>query len=334
MRAVIYEGAGGTEVIRLVKRPTPVPGAGEVLVRVLAVGLNRPDIQQRRGLYPPPPGASDIAGLELAGIVEATADDVAWPRVGEPVCALLTAGAHAERAVVSARQCLPIPEKLSFIEAAVLPEIMFTVWNSMILAGRLGQGETLLIQGGTSGVGLAAMQVARLLRSATVIATAGTAEKLAACRDYGATHAISYRGDWPTDVRRLTAGRGVDLVLDGQGGSYCNRHVELLAEDGRLILLATHENVLSEVNCRLIVRRRLTLAGTTIRPRASSFKGGLADALRTEVWPLLASGAIRIPVCASFRLEEMAAAHAVLDSNAQIGKVAVTVAEGADAVPD
>jgi putative PIG3 family NAD(P)H quinone oxidoreductase len=325
MRAIVYDGAGGTEIIRLVTRGRPRPGPGEVLVEVAAAGLNRPDIQQRRGLYPPPPGASDIAGLEIAGTVIETAPDVAWPGVGDRICALVAGGAHAELCAVPARQCLPIPKGLDFAQAAVLPEIMFTTWNSMILTGRLGWGETLLIQGGTSGVGLAAMQVARHLRDATVIATAGSEEKLSVCREYGAAHAVSYRGDWQSEVHLLTGKRGVDLVLDGQGGSYSNKHIELLAEDGRLVLLATHENVMSEINCRLIVRRRLSVAGTTIRPRPADFKGRIADALRAEVWPLIEAGTIRIPICATFRLEEMAEAHAVLDSNQQIGKVAIAL---------
>lgn len=333
MRAIVYEGVGGTEAIRIVDRPVPVPGPGEVLVRIVAAGLNRPDVQQRRGLYPPPPGASDIAGLELSGIVEAVASDVEWPKIGGSVCALLAAGAHADYAVVAARQCLPVPRGLSFAQAAVLPEIMFTTWNSMILTGRLGHGETLLIQGGTSGVGLAATQVARELRNATIIATASTEEKRAICRDYGAAHAISYRGDWPADVRRLTDDRGVDLVLDAQSGSYSTRHIELLAEDGRLVLLATHENVLSEINCRLIVRRRLTLAGSTIRPRSPAYKGMIADALRAEVWPLLADGSIRIPICNTFALDDMIAAHDVLDANKQIGKVAIAITAAANDIP-
>jgi len=325
MRAIVYDGAGGAEVIRLVTRDTPRPGPGEVLIEVGAAGLNRPDLQQRRGLYPPPPGASDIAGLEVAGTVAEVGSGVNWPLVGDRVCALVVAGAHAEFCVAPARQCLPVPRGMDLAQAAVLPEIMFTTWNSMILTGRLGNGETLLIQGGTGGVGLAAMQVARHLRNATVIATAGSEEKLAVCREFGAAHAIGYRGDWQKEIWALTEGRGVDLVLDGQAGSYTNRHVELLAEDGRLVLLATHENVLSEVNFRLVVRRRLTIAGSTIRPRPPAFKGMIADALRAEVWPLLESGLIRIPIHSIFPLEAMAEAHDVLDSNRQIGKVAIAI---------
>jgi NADPH2:quinone reductase len=325
MRAIVYDGEGGTETIRLVTRERPRPGPGEVLVEVAAAGLNRPDIQQRRGLYPPPPGASDIAGLEVAGIVVEAAPDVTWPLPGTEVCALVAAGAHAEYCVAPALQCLPVPGGLNLQQAAVLPEIMFTTWNSMIMSGRLGRGETLLIQGGTGGVGLAAIQVARELRDAVVIATAGSAEKLEVCGAFGATHAISYRGDWQAEVAALAGPRGVDLVLDGQSGSYTGRHVQLLAEDGRLVLLATHEDVMSEVNFRLVVRRRLTIAGSTIRSRPPAFKGRIAAALRQEVWPLLASGRIRIPIHATFPLEAMAEAHAVLDDNRQIGKVAIAM---------
>lgn len=332
MRAVVYAGAGGPEVVQVVEREKPALGPREALIRVHAAGLNRPDTQQRKGLYPPPPGASDIAGLEIAGVVETVAQDVKWPRAGDAVCALVSSGAHAEFCSIPARQCLPVPRGLSFAQGAVLPEVFFTTWNSMILLGRLAEGETLLIQGGTSGVGLAAMQVARYLRNAQVIATAGTEEKLAVCRSYGAALAVSYRGKWDEEIRAFSP-RGIDLVLDGQGGSYSNRHLHLLAEDGRLVLLATHEDTISKVDVRLILRRRLTLTGTTLRPRPVEYKGRLADALRAEVWPLIESGKINMPIHASFPLGGIAEAHEMLDSGQHIGKLAIAITDRADEIP-
>jgi putative PIG3 family NAD(P)H quinone oxidoreductase len=334
MRVVEIVGQGGPEVLRLVTRDRSAPGPGEVLVRVLAAGVNRPDVQQRRGLYPPPPGASDIPGLDIAGIVEAVAPDVAWPKVGDAVCALVTGGGYAEFCVVPALQCLPVPRGLSLLQAAALPEVFFTAWNNVIWLGRLAEGESFLVQGGTSGVGMAAIQIARELRNARVFATAGSDEKLGVCREIGARHAVSYRGAWDEEVRRLNAGKGIDLILDAQAGPYTNRELDLLAEDGRLVLIASHLGTTAEVNLRQIVRRRLTLTGSTIRPRPPAYKGRIAAELAEHVWPLLENGRMRMPIFASFPLEEVAEAHAVLDSNRQIGKVVLAVdGEGALVIP-
>lgn len=334
MRVVEIVGQGGPEVLRLATRDRPVPASGEVLVRVQAAGVNRPDVQQRRGLYPPPPGASDIPGLDIAGIVEAAAPDVAWPKVGDAVCALITGGGYAEFCVAPALQCLQVPRGFSLLQAAALPEVFFTAWNNVIWLGRLAEGESFLVQGGTSGVGMAAIQIARQLRNARVFATAGSEEKLAACRAIGALHAVSYRGAWDEEVRRLNAGKGIDLILDAQAGPYTNRELDLLAEDGRLVLIASHLGATAEVNLRQIVRRRLTLTGSTIRPRPPAYKGRIAAELAEHVWPLLDSGRMRMPIFASFPLEQVAEAHVVLDGNRQIGKVVLIVdGEGALVIP-
>jgi NADPH:quinone reductase len=328
MKSVHVRAPGGPEVLSLVERPVPSPGPGEVLIRVAAAAVNRPDVQQRRGLYPPPPGASEVLGLDVAGVIDRVGPDVAWPQPGEAVCALANGGGYAEFCSVPAVQCMPIPKGFGFAEAAALPEAFFTAWNTMIWLGRLGHGETLLVQGGTSGVGMAAIQIARTLRDAHVLATAGTEEKCRICLTTGAHAAINYRtSDWPAEVRRLTEGRGVDVVLDGQAGTYTERELALLKEDGRVVLLASHLGATAEVNVRDIVRRRLTLTGATLRPRPPAYKGRIAAELVAQVWPLLEDGRIRQHVCATFRLAAVADAHALMDANEQIGKVVLTVAE-------
>lgn len=325
MRVVEIERPGGPEVLRLAERARPELAAGEVLVRVVAAGVNRPDVTQRIGHYPPPPGASDLPGLDIAGIVEAVSGDVEWPRVGDAVCALVTGGGYADYCKAPALQCLPLPKGYSFVEAAALPEVLFTTWNSMVWLGRLAEGEAVMLQGGTSGVGLAAIQIAKQLYGATVFTTSGTAEKLDVCRAYGADHALSYRGDWDREIMALTDGNGVDLILDSQAGSYTERQLQMLAFDGRLVLLATHQALESTINCRNIVRRRLTLAGATIRPRPPAYKGRIAAALRSQVWPRLESRAMRMPIYRTFDLTQARAAHEVMDANEQIGKVMLIV---------
>lgn len=328
MRCVQVTCPGGPEVLKIVEVPVPEPGPGGVLVRVAAAGVNRPDIQQRRGLYPPPANTSDVLGLDIAGIVEAVGDGVAWPRVGDRVCALANGGGYAEYCVVPAVQCMPIPQGLGLVEAAALPEAFSTVWNSMIWLGRLAEGETLLVQGGTSGVGMAAIQIARRLRDARVFATAGTEEKCRLCLDIGAERAINYRtSDWAAEIKSSTGGRGVDVVLDGQAGPYTERQLELLAEDGRVVLLASHLGARAEVNVRNIVRRRLTLTGATLRPRPPVYKGRITRELVERVWPLIGQGLIGVLICATFQLDEVARAHAVLDANEQVGKVVLIVDE-------
>lgn len=326
MRSVHVTRPGGPEVLDIVDVAMPTLQGGEVLVRVAAAGVNRPDIQQRRGLYPPPANASPVLGLDVAGVVVAVADDVAWPRVGEHVCALVNGGGYAEFCAVPAVQCMPLPRGFGFIEAAALPEAFFTAWNCMIWLGRLADGETLLVQGGTSGVGMAAIQIARHLRSATVIATAGSDEKCRICRDIGAATTIDYKTqDWMAEVLAVTGGRGVDVVLDGQAGPYTEKELSVLAEDGRVVLLASHLGATAEVNVRNIVRRRLTLTGATLRPRPPAYKGRIARELVEQVWPLLERGLVRVHVCATFALADVAQAHAVLDRNEQIGKVVLIV---------
>ena len=328
MKSVQVARPGGPEVLGIVETPLPVLQPGDVLVRVAAAAVNRPDIQQRRGLYPPPPNASPVLGLDVAGIVEAVADGVAWPRVGDRVCALVNGGGYAEFCAVPAVQCMPLPKGLGFVDAASLPEALFTAWNSMIWLGRLAEGETLLVQGGTSGVGIAAIQIAKHLRGATVVATAGTDEKCRICLDIGAAAAINYKTqDWQAEIQAITDGRGVDVVLDGQAGPYTERQLSILAEDGRVVLLASHLGATAEVNVRNIVRRRLTLTGATLRPRPPAYKGRIARELVEQVWPLLERRDIRVHICATFPLAEVAQAHAVLDSNEQIGKVVLVVDE-------
>lgn len=335
MRAIEIRGKGGPEVLALADRPVPACGPGEVLVRVAAAGVNRPDVQQRKGLYPPPPGVTDIPGLDIAGVVEAAAPGVDWPGPGDAVCALVSGGGYAEYCVVPAPQCMPIPRGFSFVQAATLPEVFFTAWNNVFWLGRIGEGETLLVQGGTSGVGMAAMQMARQLRGATVIATSSSADKRAVCLDYGAQHTVDYRqADWPDQVRALTGGRGVDVILDGQGGDYTPLEMALLAMDGRLVLIASHRAPMAEISTREIYIRRLTLTGSTLRSRPPAYKGRIARELVDQAWPLLEDGRIRTHICGVHRLEEAAAAQAVLDANAQIGKLVLTVSDDAMAVPE
>lgn len=335
MRAIEIRGKGGPEVLALADRPVPACGPGEVLVRVAAAGVNRPDVQQRKGLYPPPPGVTDIPGLDIAGVVEAAAPGVDWPGPGDAVCALVSGGGYAEYCVVPAPQCMPIPRGFSFVQAATLPEVFFTAWNNVFWLGRIAEGETLLVQGGTSGVGMAAMQMARELRGATVIATSSSADKRAVCLDYGAQHTVDYRqADWPDQVRALTGGRGVDVILDGQGGDYTPLEMALLAMDGRLVLIASHRAPMAEISTREIYIRRLTLTGSTLRSRPPAYKGRIARELVAQAWPLLEDGRIRTHICGVHRLEEAAAAQAVLDANAQIGKLVLTVSDDAMAVPE
>ncbi|NKE43825.1 NAD(P)H-quinone oxidoreductase [Roseomonas frigidaquae] len=334
MRVIEIRGKGGPEVLALAERPMPVCGEGQVLVRVAAAGVNRPDVQQRKGLYPPPPGVTDIPGLDVAGVVEAVAPDVTWPRPGDAVCALVAGGGYAEFCLVPAPQCMPIPRGFSFAQAATLPEVFFTAWNNVFWLGRLAEGETLLVQGGTSGVGMAAMQMARELRGATVIATSSSAAKRAVCLEYGAHHVVDYReADWPDQVRALAGGAGVDVILDGQGGDYTPLEMALLAPDGRLVLIASHRAPMAEISTRDIYIRRLTLTGSTLRARPAAYKGRIAQELVAQVWPLLEAGRIRTHICGTHRLEDAAAAQAVLDANAQIGKLVLTVSDLAETIP-
>lgn len=327
MQAVEIAAFGPPEGLRLAERPVPQPGDGELLIRVAASGVNRPDVLQRKGNYAPPAGVSDLPGLEVAGVVEsgdAAAMAQAGLRVGDRVCALVAGGGYAQWCVAPVAQCLPVPQGLSDVEAASLPETFFTVWSNVFDRGRLQAGEVLLVQGGSSGIGVTAIQLARA-RGATVIVTAGSDEKCAACLALGAHYAINYKTqDFVAEARRLTDGRGVDVVLDMVAGSYVAREVECLAEDGRVVIIAVQGGLDAQFNAGLVLRRRLTITGSTLRPRPVAFKGAIAQALREHVWPLLASGAVRPVIHATFPAAQAAQAHALMESNQHVGKIVLT----------
>lgn len=324
MQAIAIREFGAPEVLSLVERPAPVPGEGELLIRVAASGVNRPDVLQRKGAYAPPPGASDLPGLEVAGTVvsgDAQALAEAGLALGDAVCALVAGGGYAELCVAPVAQCLPVPAGLSLIEAAGLPETFFTVWSNVFDRGRLQPGETLLVQGGTSGIGVTAIQLAKAL-GANVIATAGSDDKCAACLGLGADHAINYRSaDFSAEALRLTDGRGVDVVLDMVAGDYVAREVNCLAEDGRLVIIAVQGGVGASFNAGLVLRRRLTLTGSTLRPRPVAFKAAIAQALKARVWPLIASGTIRPVMDQVFPAGQAAAAHAHMEAGQHVGKI-------------
>ena len=327
MQAVEISSFGAPEVLRLGERPVPVAAAGEVLIRVSASGVNRPDVLQRTGNYPVPPGASDIPGLEVAGVIasgDAAAMAVAGLKVGDRVCALVAGGGYAQWCVAPVGQCLPVPEGLDDIAAASLPETFFTVWSNVFDRARLQAGETLLIQGGTSGIGVTAIQMAKAL-GARVIATAGSDDKCAACLALGADHAINYKTqDFVAAVADLTGGQGVNVVLDMVAGAYVAREVDCLAEDGRLVIIAVQGGVKAEFNAGIVLRKRLTITGSTLRPRPIAFKTAIAQALRERVWPLLAQGQIKPVIHQVFPASEAAAAHTLMESNQHIGKLVLT----------
>jgi NADPH:quinone reductase len=327
MKAVEIVAPGGPEVLRLTERPDPVAGAGEALIRVAAAGVNRPDVLQRRGLYPVPPGVTDIPGLEVAGtIVDGDREALAAAgfAVGDRVCALVAGGGYAELCVAPVGQCLPVPDALTDIEAASLPETYFTVWSNVFDRARLQRGETLLVHGGTSGIGVTAIQLGKAF-GATVIATAGSDEKCEACRALGADHAINYRSsDFVAEARRYTSDRGIDVILDMVAGDYVGRGLQCLAEDGRLVIIAVQGGVQSQIDAGVVLRRRLTITGSTLRPRPVAFKAAIARALRERVWPLLAAGDIRPVIHATFAAEQAAKAHALMESGAHVGKLVLT----------
>ena len=327
MKAIEITTFGAPEVLRPAERPNPVAGAGELLIRVAASGVNRPDVLQRTGNYPVPPGASDLPGLEVAGEIvggDAKALAEAGLAPGDRVCALVAGGGYAEFCVAPVVQCLPVPKGWSDIEAASLPETCFTVWSNVFERGRLQKGETLLIQGGSSGIGVTAIQLGKAM-GATVIVTAGSDDKCQACLKLGADHAINYKtGDFAEEAKKLTGGKGVDVVLDMVAGSYVAREVECLAEDGRLVIIAVQGGVKSEFNAGLVLRKRLTITGSTLRPRSVAFKGAIAKALREKVWPLLDSGAVRPVIHSTFAAADAAKAHTLMESNQHIGKIVLT----------
>ena len=327
MKAIEITSFGAPEVLKQGERPMPVAGAGEVLIKVAASGVNRPDVLQRTGNYPVPPGASDIPGLEIAGVIE-SGDAKAMAEhslaVGDRVCALVAGGGYAEWCVAPVGQCLPVPKGWSDIEAASAPETFFTVWSNVFDRGRLQAGETFLVQGGSSGIGVTAIQMAKAL-GAKVIATAGSDEKCAACIKLGADHAINYRTqDFAKEALALTGGKGVDVVLDMVAGAYLAREVEMMAEDGRIVIIAVQGGVKSEVNAGLVLRRRLLITGSTLRPRPVSFKAAIAASLKKHVWPLIESGRIKPVIHSIFPTHEAAKAHALMESNQHIGKIVLT----------
>lgn len=326
MRAIEIGSPGGPEVLRLAERGRPEPGAGEVLIEVEAAGVNRPDIMQRKGLYPPPPGASDIPGLEVAGRIVELGDSVQGVAIGDPVCALVSGGGYAEYCVAPAGQCLPIPDRLTSVEAASLPETFFTVWSNVFDRGGLRPGESFLVQGGTSGIGVAAIQMARAL-GARVYATAGSAQKCAACVQLGAQRAIDYRAeDFVAVIKAETAGRGVDVILDMIGGEYLLRETAALAEDGRLVFINTMGGSKTTIDLREVMVKRLTITGSTLRSRPVAVKAQIARKLREHVWPLFEVGRIKPVVYRTFPLAEAAAAHALMESSEHVGKIVLSVA--------
>lgn len=327
MKAIEISSFGPPDVLCLVDRPAPVAGVGEVLIRVTASGVNRPDVLQRKGAYPAPAGASDLPGLEVAGVID-SGDAVAMVdaglHIGQRVVALVSGGGYAQYCVAPAGQCLPAPDGWSDVEAASLPETVFTVWSNVFELGHLQAGETLLIQGGSSGIGVTAIQLAKAA-GATVIVTAGSDAKCAACLALGADHAINYRQqDFAAEVLRLTDNRGVDVVLDMVAGDYVEKEIGVLAEDGRLVIIAVQGGVQSVINAGLVLRKRLTITGSTLRARPVAFKSALARACRASVWPWIAQGKIKPVVYRSFAAGEAAQAHALMESNAHIGKIVLT----------
>ena len=325
MRYIEIAGFGGPEVLCEARGAAPGAGPGEVLLRVRAAGVNRPDIAQRQGLYPPPPGASPIPGLEVAGEVVALGAGVAGWRCGDAVCALVAGGGYAEFVNVPAGQVLPVPRGLSMEEAAALPETAFTVWHNVFERGALQAGESLLVHGGSSGIGTLAIQLAAA-RGARVIATAGSAEKCAACRAFGAQRAVDYRQeDFVAAAREFGGGAGVDLILDMVGGDYIARNVQAAAEDGRIVQIAFLQGSNVQLNLMPLMLKRLTLSGSTLRARSIAFKAALARAVEQNVWPLVEAGRVRVPIFRRYPLAEAAAAHALMESSTHIGKIVLTL---------
>ncbi len=327
MKAIEISAHGKPEVLRLTERPDPVAAAGELLIKVAASGINRPDVLQRKGHYPVPPGASDLPGLEIAGeVVGGDAAELAAAgfKIGDHVCALVAGGGYAELCVAPIWQCLPVPTGWSDIDAATLPETCFTVWSNVFDRGHLKAGETLLIQGGTSGIGVTAIQMAKAA-GAAVIATAGSDDKCSACIKLGADHAINYKTqDFVDEVKRITAGKGVDVILDMVAGAYVALELKCLAEDGRLVFIAVQGGVEAQIDAGVVLRRRLTITGSTLRPRPVAFKAAIAQNLRQTVWPWIESGKIKPVVHEVFKAEQAAQAHTLMESNQHIGKLVLT----------
>lgn len=325
MKAIEISQPGGPEVLVLVDRPMPEPQAGEVLIKVAAAGVNRPDVLQRKGLYPPPAGASDLLGLEVSGEIVGGDAAAGGFAIGDNVCALLSGGGYAEYCVVPVAQCLPIPAGLSVIEAAGLPETYFTVWSNVFDRGELAGDDTLLVHGGASGIGTTAVQLATALGH-KVYATVGSDERVQAVQDLGAVRGINYRSqDFVQEIKDATDGKGVDVILDMVSGDYVSRNLQCLADDGRIVIIAQLGGTKGSINCTQLMVRRLTITGSTLRPRPVAFKAAIAASLKQHVWPLLEAGTIRPIVHATFPLAEANKAHAMMDAGQQIGKIILTV---------
>lgn len=324
MRAIEITEPGGPEVLRIGERPVPEPGEGEVLIKVAAAGVNRPDVMQRTGMYPPPPGASDIPGLEIAGTVAALGADAGGVQEGDLVCALVAGGGYADYCVAPASLCLPVPEVLSAAQAAAIPETFFTVWTNVFDRGRLASGESLLVHGGSSGIGTTAIQLAKAF-GATVYVTAGSDEKCNACTELGADAAINYRDeDFVARISELTNERGVDVILDMIGGDYLPRNLKSLAVEGRIVQIALQGGPKVQMNLLPIMLKRLTLTGSTLRPRTVAQKAMIAHSLREKVWPLLESEKVRPIIHATFPLAEASEAHRMMESSQHIGKIVLS----------
>lgn len=325
MTCIEISKPGGPEVLRPVQRPAPVPGPGEVLVAVEAAGVNRPDLLQRQGRYDPPPGASDLPGLEIAGRVVALGEGVTEWAANDAVCALVAGGGYAQYCVVPAPQLLPVPKGFGMVEAAAVPETFFTVWTNVFERGALKAGETLLVHGGSSGIGTTAIQLAKAF-GAKVFTTAGSADKCRACQELGADRAIDYKTeDFVAVIKQETGGRGVDVVLDMVGGDYIARDIEIMAPDGRHVSIAFLQGPKVSINMFPVMTKRLVLTGSTLRARPVAEKGRIAQALRGKVWPLLEGGSIKPVIHKVFTLEQAAEAHALMESSAHIGKIVMTV---------
>ncbi|MGN6277127.1 MAG: NAD(P)H-quinone oxidoreductase [Sphingomonas sp.] len=325
MTAIDPAAPGGPEVLEPVERSVPQPGAGEVLIRVAAAGVNRPDVLQRKGGYPPPPGAPSIPGLEVAGQIVAVGADVDPEQIGQKVCALIAGGGYAEYAVAPAGQCLPVPAALTMVEAAAIPETLFTVWTNLFERAYVADGDTVLVHGGTSGIGTMAIKLARLF-DLTIIVTAGSDDKCAAARALGADHAINYKTqDFVEEVKAITGGKGVAAVLDMVGGDYLPRNLQCLADDGRHVSIAVQRGPEATIPIFEIMRRRLTLTGSTLRPRDAAFKALVADELHRNVWPLVEQGLLKPEIDATFPLAQAADAHRRMEAGDHVGKIVLTL---------
>jgi NADPH:quinone reductase len=325
MKAVEISAPGGPEVLKPAERPVPSPKAGEILIKVAAAGVNRPDVLQRMGMYAPPPDASDLPGLEVAGEVVAVGTQVSRTKVGDKVCALVHGGGYAEYCTTPEGTALPIPKGLTAVQAASLPETFFTVWGNVYERAKLQPGETLLVQGGSSGIGVSAIQMARATGN-RVFATAGSDEKCAACVRLGAEKAFNYRTqDWAAELKAATGGKGVDVILDMVGGDYVPKELKALADDGRLVFIAFLRGPKTELDINEVMRRRLTISGSTLRPRTVEFKGTLAKQLREKIWPAIEAGKIKPEIFKTFPLAQAADAHRLMESSQHIGKIVLTV---------